>query len=328
MIKNRRILKLFFKRIYFILLLQYLLIQNNIYCQSVSAKLSKTSILIGEQTILSLEFNCASKIEVTFPSFNDTITKQLEIIDKSEIKTTLLKDKQQKILLQEIKLSSFDSGFVVVPPLTFIYKKPNDTAKYYAETQPIIMNIQPVNVDISKGIRDIKPPLEARFTFREALPYIIDIIILIAGLVFLRLYLKKRKRKEPIFWLPPKPKLPPHEIALASLEDLRNKKLWQNNKIKEFHSELSEIIRRYIEDRFSIRALEMITEDIIESINRLELNDDDKSALKELLSLADLVKFAKENPLPSEHDRSFNNAIDFVKNTILQQATASSQHKQ
>jgi hypothetical protein len=143
-------------------------------------------------------------------------------------------------------------------------------------------------------------------------------LLIIAGVIsFAVYYYKKKKKKEPIFRLPQKPKLPPHEIALKELEELRDKKLWQNNKIKEFHSELTEIIRKYIEGRFGIPALEMISDDIIESINRLDIDNRKKEELTEMLRLADLVKFAKESPLPSEHDLSFNNALDFVKGTII-----------
>jgi hypothetical protein len=310
--------KIKFIIVFFLLLTFDFLICN---AQTAVARLEKTNIFIGDQIRLTLEFTGPADIIVNLPQFADTILSKVEIVDKGKINTTESTDKKSKTLLQVMTITSFDSGTFAIPPIRVYFKQGKDTSQHFVETQPLLLSVQPVKVDMQKGIRDIKPPLEARFTFREALPYIIGILLVLGITAFIIYYLKKKKKKEPIFRLPPKPKLPPHEIALAGLEELRNKKLWQNNKIKEFHTELTEIIRVYIEDRFGIPALEMISDEISSAINKVDTDDKTKSELKELLSLADLVKFAKENPLPSEHDRSFNNAIDFVKGTIIQLTT-------
>lgn len=285
--------------------------------QTASAKLSKSDITIGDQIKLTLEFKGPADLNVVFPKFSDTITKNIEVVQSSDIKSTLSSDKKEKSFLQILTVTSFDSGYFAIPPIRFYYAQDKYTSKHYVESQALLLVALPVKIDVQKGIRDIKPPLEAKFTFREAIPYIIAFLIIAAITAFIIYYLKKKRKKEPIFKIPSKPKLPPHEIALAALEDLRNQKLWQNNKIKEFHSQLTEIIRAYIESRFEIPALEMVSDDIIDSFKRLDLDEKTKSELKEMLTLADLVKFAKESPLPSEHDSSFNKAIDFVKTTII-----------
>lgn len=308
-------------RFYKIIIIVLYFILNNSYLsfsQSATARLSRNDILIGDQVTLTLEFSCPADINVNFPVFKDTLSKNVEIVQSSKVETSLSDDKKQKIFRQLLTITSFDSGYFPIKPIQFKYKQGTDTASHFVETQAMLLTVRNMNVDVQKGIRDIKPPMEARFTFREALPYIMGLIIAIALIYFLFYYLKKKKKKEPIFRMPSRPKLPPHEIALAALEALRNKKLWQNNKIKEFHTELTEIIRQYIEDRYSIPALEMISDDIIDKINSLNVDNDVRIKLREMLSLADLVKFAKQNPLPSEHDKSFNNAIDFVKGTIVQ----------
>ncbi len=306
--------KTFCNRLCFILSLFY---SSVLFGQTASSKLDKSTILIGDQIQLTLEFSGTSDLKVNFPILKDTISKNIEIIKASNIETTISEDKKQKTYKQILTVTSFDSGFFPVKPFRFNYTQGQDTAKHFIETQALMLSVQNVKVDAQKGIRDIKPPLEENFTFREALPYIIGVLLIIGLFIFIKYYLNKKKKKEPLFKMPPKPKLPPHEIALTSLEELRNKKLWQNNKIKEFHSELTEIIRKYIEERYNIQALEMVSDDIIEMIKNLDIDVKIKSELKEMLTLADLVKFAKENPLPSEHDRSFNNALDFVKNTII-----------
>ena len=286
--------------------------------QTATAKFSKNDILVGDQIRLTFEFQGPADINMNFPMLNDTITKNIEIVNSSEIKTALSADKKQKTFQQVLTVTSFDSGYFAVRPFRFSYTQGKDTSRHYLETQPMLLVVMPLKVDAQKGIRDIKGPLEARFTFMDALPYIIGFLVLCLVAFFLFYYLRKKKKKEPIFQFAAKPKLPAHEIALNALEDLRNKKLWQNDQVKQFHSELTDIVRQYIEDRFGIPALEMVSEDISEAISRLEIDNKTKTELKEMLGLADMVKFAKANPLPSEHDRSFNNAIEFVKNTIIQ----------
>jgi len=158
--------------------------------------------------------------------------------------------------------------------------------------------------------------LKVPLTFKEVAPYILLVIVVAALIYFGIWYYRKRKKAEPIFKIS-KPKLPPHEIAMEELEKLRQKKLWQNNKIKEFYTELTEIVRKYIEGRFSINALEMTTDEIMESFKSIDISEDAKGKLRQMLVLADMVKFAKEQPVPTENEQSFNNALDYVQSTII-----------
>jgi hypothetical protein len=99
--------------------------------------------------------------------------------------------------------------------------------------------------------------------------------------------------------------------------------MWQEGKIKDYHSGISDILRVYIEERYSINAPEMTTDEIMYAMRRTVVPENLKEKLRQILVLADLVKFAKENPVPHEHETSINYAIDFVKdsapNSELQQ---------
>lgn len=304
-------------RKYLILLLAGLLIVFKTHSQKATSTLSKNLIKIGEQVEFTIQFTGLPDYKVSFPVFSDTLTKNIEIIERTKIDSIYSEDRKELTLKQTFVISSFDSGYFAIKPLRFIYRIKKDTAKHYTETGSLFLTVNTIQVDTSKEIRDIKAPLEAPYTFKEFLPYILT-VLLIAILVFAGIYIyRKIKKKEPIFQVIQKPKLPPHEVALKALEELRKKKLWQNNLIKEFHTELTDIIRSYLEDRFLIKALEMTSDEIYESIQSLNLDQIMKDKLYSMLNLADMVKFAKENPLPSEHDSSFNNAIDFVRNTII-----------
>ncbi len=313
MIKKNKISNL--KTILFLILI---VVGNLSFAQStyVSADLDSTAILIGDQINLNLKASFPADNKILWPQLNDTIIKDVEIIGKSKIDTILSDDKSYKTLLQKIKITSFDSGFYEIPPFHFEYSKPGDTVKFSLETYPLYLEVYTIVVDTTKGIFPIKGPVKAPFTFKEILPWIIGGAIALLIIAFLIYYMIKRKKHEPLFKAKPKPKLPAHIIALNALENLRKEKLWQSGKVKEYHTTLTDIIRRYLEERFDINAIEMTTDEILSAVKNVQLSDELKVKLKEMLVLADLVKFAKEKPLPAQQDLSLINAIAFVRETI------------
>ncbi|HBS85152.1 MAG: hypothetical protein A2W91_01570 [Bacteroidetes bacterium GWF2_38_335] len=170
-------------------------------------------------------------------------------------------------------------------------------------------------------IKDVKKPFDAEWSFWEDVSnfikrfyiYFILFVLLAAAAYFIYRYYQKKKLNAPV---PEIPREPAHIIAFRSLTDLKEKKLWQANKIKEYHSELTEIIRRYIEHRFRIMALEQTTAEIMADIEKHRaLDETNFKLLKQTLELADLVKFAKLTPLPDENDVSMRNSWQLVDNT-------------
>ena len=113
----------------------------------------------------------------------------------------------------------------------------------------------------------------------------------------------------------PKVIIPPHTKALEELEKLALKKLWQEGKIKEYYTGITDILREYIYGRYGIGAAEMTSDEIMQALKRKDINEAMKGKLMEIMVLADLVKFAKENPLPEDHEFCFNASIDFIKET-------------
>jgi hypothetical protein len=120
-----------------------------------------------------------------------------------------------------------------------------------------------------------------------------------------------------LFSIPSKPKEPAHIIALRELDRIKNEKLWQKDKIKEFYSDVTETLRIYIEDRFDIPAMEQTTDEILTNFKyRKELiNEKLFGNLSQILSLADLVKFAKYIPLPDDNNMTLVEAYFFVNAT-------------
>ena len=113
----------------------------------------------------------------------------------------------------------------------------------------------------------------------------------------------------------PAPKLPPHVIAIKALDELCNRKLWQNGKHKLYYSTLTEILRLYIEGRWAVGALEMTSDEIISALRDVDIKHDSRSNLISILRTADMVKFAKALPEAEENEQLFNYAYYFVENT-------------
>ena len=281
-----------------------------------SAILERDSLMLGDQVILKLEVTVPENHLVSWPSYEDTLVNRIEIVDKTAVDTMAPDIQGFKKLFQELLITGFDSGTYRVPPIQFFHGSKDDTVTMLVKTRPFYIQVHTMDVDTSRAIKPIKPPLPAPYTLAELLPWILPGIglILIGLLVFY--YIKKRKSAEPVFKLRSKPRLPAHVIALNDLEELRMKKLWQDGKVKEYYTAMTDIVRNYIEERFGINAVEMTTEEIMNDLRKTAIGDDLQRKLGSTLLLADLVKFARENPLPLDNDNSLNNSVLFVKETI------------
>ena len=156
------------------------------------------------------------------------------------------------------------------------------------------------------------------FIFAEIKDYAIygTIALIIIGLlVWLLVWYLRNKWQGRVQIVKPAPKLPPHVLAIKALEELKNRKLWQDGKHKLYYSSLTEILRVYIDGRWNIGALEMTTDEIISALRDVELPYDSRSALIAILRTADMVKFAKATPDAEENEQSFIDAYYFVENT-------------
>jgi hypothetical protein len=282
---------------------------------SAIARFDTTDILIGDQIQLNISFTMPLDYRVIWPHYKDTLTRNIEIIGMSSVDTIINESENLVDMLQSITVTSFDSGYYYVPPLKFQYQPIDDTAFSEATTIPLYLKVHTMEVDTSQAIKAIKPPLRAPLTFREILPWLL-IAISAALIVFLTIYIiRKRKKKQPLFRIRPKIILPPHVVAMNGLESLKSKKLWQAGKVKDYYTELTDIVRIYIEDRFNVQAVEMTTDEILEGLKNSNVGQESINKLDRTLVLADLVKFAKEKPLQLDNDNSMSNTIDFVKVT-------------
>jgi hypothetical protein len=126
------------------------------------------------------------------------------------------------------------------------------------------------------------------------------------------LYIRKRMAEKPIPTASVEPTKPGYEIAMEQLERLKEERVWQQGMVKEYHTQLSDIIRVYVEQTYHITALEMITDEIIGQFRRQVVPVGTPEMLRHILEKADMVKFARYDPLPEEHEKSMRLAMEFV----------------
>ena len=287
------------------------------FSQEVSpiARFDTTDILIGDQIDLNISFTMPLDYRVIWPHYKDTLTRNIEIISMSPVDTLINEDEHIVELIQRLTITSFDSGYYFVPPIKFQYQPIDDTLFSEATTIPLYLKVHTMEVDTTQAIKAIKPPLEAPITFKEILPWL-SIGLGSVIVILLALYVYRRwKKKQPLFRIRPRIILPPHVIAMNGLESLKGRKLWQAGKTKDYYTELTDIIRNYIEERYQVAAVEMTTVEILEGLKTTDAPKESVDKLAKTLVLADLVKFAKEQPLPLDNDISMNSSIDFVKTT-------------
>jgi hypothetical protein len=282
-----------------------------------TARLDTVAMLIGDQVRMKLQFEGPSGMQVIWPVFNDTILGNIIVIGRSKIDSSFSKDKKSLMLTQEVRLTSFDSGFYTIPQVPFRYRILPDTSVRTALAGLSMLTVHTIKVDTTNIIKPIKGPLRVPITFLEVLPYILAALAVIALIILLVWYRNKRKKHEPLIQIRPKVRLQPHEKALQELEKLRTKKLWQEGKVKEYHSELTDILRIYIETGFGVPAMESTTFEIVGKLR--QDNVFGKTIIDRLdgiLQNADMVKFAKMVPLPQDNETALNAGIEFVNQTV------------
>lgn len=280
---------------------------------SVRSQLERDSMMIGDQLVYTLHVETAANVEVEMPLIKETLSRNIEVLFPLSSDTAVLAG--GKSVDQRYMITSFEPGIQVLPSQPVIYRTGDliDTAR----SMPLMIRVFEPVVDTTQQIKPIKPPINTPLTFREALPWIalglLGLLLAVTSYLLVKRFRLRRKYPE-MFSL--KPQEPAHVIAFRDLDRLKEEKLWEQGRIKQYYTRLTEITRHYIERQYGIPAMESTTEEILYSFGKS--NTDDHlldEMLRELLQLADLVKFAKEDPLPVDNQTNLNNAYLFVQKT-------------
>lgn len=295
---------------YFSLLI---LLSINLSAQSVSALASVDSsdYLVGDYINYTLEIRAEKTIQIVTLSIRDSL-KKVEII--KELESVISEENNIKSTTFRFVISYYDSASITIPPIAVSYKTSGSNDEKIVLSNPVSFNVRKLEVKQQADIKDVKDPLTIPLDWKFILLIaLIAILVLAAAYYFYQRY-KKKKAKQPV-----KKKIiriPAHVRALSALNKLEGEQLWQKGKVKEYHTNITGIIRGYFEERFNLPALKLTTSEQIQQLEKVPAAENILSATNEFLNNADLVKFAKFIPLPSVNDAMMKQAKEIVNNTI------------
>ncbi len=295
-------------RYYKILTVSFLLSYSSLLVagDNLNIEVNPRKITVGDPIDMVMSVKVPKGAKVVFPTQENFRPAEILKID-----TLTAKDDRLSV---RYTISLYEPGKQELSDLPILLLAGGETETLWVDPGYIeVKSILEERADTS--LRDVKPPIKMKWRLSDVAPYIVItlalIVMAILGYIIWRRY-KHKKGEIPVYTPPP---LPPHIIALRKLEELRIKKLWQNGFIKEFHSELTEIIKEYIEKRYGFSALEMTSAEIFELRKIWAPQDDLFIPMRRMMTCADLVKFAKFKPEPQENERSLNVAFTYVEAT-------------
>lgn len=299
-----------------------LLFAGRIKAQEVvpSLKADTNRIKIGEQITLTLTLSQPASLPVAWPVFTDSLGG-MEVVAVQPPDTLETDDDKLLLRSQTLKVSAFDSGVFQIPPVAFTFRSPNGGKPISIETDPLWIQVFSVPVDTTKDIRDIRgiEKLPTDYT-----PWLIGAgLVLLLALLGWWLYRRYLKRKAALAALPQAVVLrPPHEVALEQLRELEQQRIWQQGLVKQYYTRLTDILRHYLELRWMVQAMELTSDEIMAHSFTQLLSTQAKEDLTRVLLQADLVKFAKAEPLPQDNEMMMALAVRFVNDTTRQEITA------
>jgi hypothetical protein len=286
----------------------------------IKAAVDKKAVTIGENVTYTISVAADKSIDIEFPDLTKAF-KGLSVVDSGE-KTGFFFNRRTRTVW--VVLRTFTPGAYQVPKQEIKYKKHRDSGWNTAFTDECSVNVVSLlgKAGAAAGLADIKGPLD----IRTPLPVILllSLVVLILVMVFWKKIFPGKKKAEVLIqpWKA-------HETAYARLDELRRKGLLAKGMIKQYYTELSDILRHYLENRFSLKAPEMTTEEFIVYMREYsEIGREQKDLLKEFLTNCDLVKFARYVPPESEGDAVFDTVKMFVDRTKAAEPDQASQPQQ
>ncbi|MEO0311918.1 MAG: hypothetical protein RIQ89_1575 [Bacteroidota bacterium] len=277
-------------------------------------RIDSTTFKIGEQVTVHLSATSDGAVKIFWPKIADSLNS-LTVINPSPI-DTIITNGNSKTYHQQFSITSFDSGFYVITPISFFASNDGVTIVDSAATAATLITVNTIPVDTAAAIKPIKPLMDAQLNWRDYLLFISLAIGILILLVIIYLLIKRKPiapQSLPIIT----PSIPLNEFILGELKKIEDEKLWQNGKVKEYYSTTTDIIRLYLEKQFKIPALEFTTEEITQTLIIKDLPVNEFTQLKQMLQQADLVKFAKYIPLPADNSLLMEHAKTFVMKTFI-----------
>ena len=278
----------------------------------VSAAIDSTTIYIGDQTDMHLRATIESTEQVALPRYGEILIDGIEIVERTGVDTTVLQDGRVQ-LNQTLTLTSFNDSLFFIPPQPFVSGE--DTL--WSDGMSLNV-IQPFEIDTTLAITDIKPLQRAPIWWWGIIRWVLlaigCILLGIGAWYFIKWAMHRKKGGE--LQLAEVEKRPAEEVALEKLDKIKAEKIWQEGKVKEYQTELTDVIREYIGRRYEVKSTEKTSDETLRELKPLMGEQKELfERLRKMLSLADLVKFAKWHTTPDENESALLTAYDFVHET-------------
>lgn len=280
---------------------------------TVKATLDSAYVTMGNITTLNVEIVEPRSAMSTAGFFPGTMPPQVEVVGEADPDTVDLDDNTRQIT-RRIILQSFDSGAYSLAPVFYI--NGNDTTL----SNIVTLKVNPVDVSAMEDINPNAATLTIPSRWYDWMPdWIIDywpwilltLVIVIGGVCAVLIF----THRDTLPFIPHKKPVPPYDMAIMRLSSLREEHLCEKGQERQFYTQLTDILREYIDRRFGINAMEMTSRQILDHLASNPETSPSQSLMRRILEVADFVKFARMRPLPDDNQRSFADALEFVENT-------------
>ena len=277
--------------------------------------IQKDTLLIGDQASFSFKTKVPPGSKFYLQNLQRDVGNGVELAG-SPLVDTLKSDSGGTELQTTFTFTSFDSGSHVIPIINGYLENPDgsiDTVTFDAGK----LEVTTIQIDTtSYKPFDVKDQMVYPYTVKEFLPWGGMLIAFVAIVLLVLRWWKRWRKKRSLFGKVVEPDSP-YVAALKELEKIRNQKLWQNNQMKLYYTRITDVLREYIEARFGLQAMEKTSAEIIKELQPEGIEKSEYDSLKELLEVADLVKFAKYVPSELENENAIPRAIRFISSTAI-----------
>lgn len=287
----------------------FLCLTQNIFAQSpvIKTTVDKNSILIGQQINYRVSTSMPDNTyRLSWFTMPDTLGNFIAVT-KNKIDSTSSNGNLN--FSQDIVITSFDSGLQVIPPLSLSVSTLDGDSTFNIYTDSIPVNVTYSPTDSIMPFHDIKTIIEVKKTF----PWwawalvALGVVLLIIWILFLFKFFKKKKDTA-IF----ESKLSPYDEAMQLLSELEKENLIQNEQIKEFHSRLTEIFKRYLSRKTNSYLMYLTTDELLMELNSLDLSKEQIASFANSLRMGNAIKFAQYIPPAYENEKCFTQIKEMI----------------
>lgn len=256
----------------------------------------------------------ATETDFDISDYGQWVNNQKKEFSEKELQW--ITSSQKNAFINKLAIKVWDPGTFRVMITELQYRdKTGKIIQYFPKTnEALVVQILHLPKNEKNELAPIDPIIKRQFP-EVYLSYFLLIFSIIALIITLIGLFKKRPAKSTNWQFPEKPLQPAHEIALKKLNKLAAEAYHEKGEIKLFYSELSHILRAYIESRYNLPALEITTDELIKALSYGDLTESLKNRLERIFQVADLVKFAKAEPTSEIHISMLQEAKDFVEHT-------------